>query len=158
MRTQPSHAAFLITSDPTMTQPAEDLPLASEAEHFALDFPYQKSVKVRRDLKHFELWLQDVYKSTIDGPIPLAYIYKDFFLSHITLYPNAMMPGRLLPADLERELLRSGWWRTQLPASSLDGSVGYSLATPPIQNNRYPQANARADPFLPAAQEDDAQS
>lgn len=108
MRTPPGHAVFLITSDPTMTQPTEDLPLASEAEHFALDFPYQKSVKVRRDLKHFELWLRDVYKSTIDGPIPLAYIYKDFFLSHITLYPSAMMPGRLLPADLERELLRSG--------------------------------------------------
>lgn len=91
-----------------MTKPAEDLPRASEAEHFALDFPYPKSVRVQRDLKHFELWLQDAYKSTIDGPIPLAYIYKDFFLSHITLYPSAMMPGRLLSADLERELLRSG--------------------------------------------------
>jgi hypothetical protein len=91
-----------------MNQPDEDIPRASEAEHFALDFPYRKSVRIRRDLKHFDLWLQATYEITIDRPIPLAYIYKDFFLSHVALYPSSAMPGRLLSADLENELLGSG--------------------------------------------------
>ena len=108
MRALRGHAAFTTASDPIMSQPAEDIPRASDAEHFALDFPYRKSVKIRRDLKHFDLWLQATYEITIDRPIPLAFIYKDFFLSHVALYPCPAMPGRLLSANLENKLLGSG--------------------------------------------------
>ncbi|WP_153020661.1 hypothetical protein [Pseudomonas sp. BMS12] len=124
-----------------MNQPDEDKPRASDAEHFALDFPYRKSVKIRRDLKHFDLWLRATYEITIDRPIPLAFVYKDFFLSHVALYPHPAMPGRLLSAELENELRRSGL----LEADELSCQQVASIILSVIrwQQHRYKKIDAK---------------
>jgi hypothetical protein len=91
-----------------MRKPAKDMHFSSGAEYFALGFPYKKSIKIQRHLKHFDLWLRDAYQSTIAEPIYPAFVYKHFFLSHIQLYKSTLTPGRLLSANLELELLGSG--------------------------------------------------
>lgn len=81
---------------------------ASAAEHYALRFPYRKSVRIRRDLKHFDEWVRATFNVTIDAPLPLAFLYKAFFLSHIALYPSTAPRDRLLPDGLSREFQQSG--------------------------------------------------
>ena len=63
---------------------------------------------MRRDLKHFDCWLRATFEATIDAPLPLAFICKAFFLSHIALYPSTVTRDRFLPDDLVRDLQHMG--------------------------------------------------
>lgn len=91
-----------------MSLPDTDSQNASAAEHYALQFPYQRSVRIRRDLKHFDCWLRATFEMTIDAPLPMAFIYKVFFLSHIALYPSVVMRDCFLSEDLTRDLQQLG--------------------------------------------------
>ncbi|HDQ4480954.1 TPA: hypothetical protein ACPIBI_001393 [Pseudomonas aeruginosa] len=98
----------LIVSGRYMSYQAKDSQSASAAEHYALRFSYRKSVRIRRDLKHFDTWLRVSFDSSIDGPMTDLTLYKWFFLSHIALYPTTMRRDRLMSKDLDCEFQRLG--------------------------------------------------
>lgn len=91
-----------------MSPRATDAQRASAAEHYALRFPSKKAVRMRRYLKHFDQWLRATFKISINDPIPLAFPYKQFFLSHIALFPATATRDRFLSEDLDRDLQQLG--------------------------------------------------
>jgi len=74
-----------------------------------LKFPYRKSVRIRRDLKHFEEWLKVVLgEAWLDDAIFHASLYKIFFLYNINLYPTSKAQGSFIPIEFSIDLQRQG--------------------------------------------------
>lgn len=87
---------------------ATDSKNARTAETFFSQFPYMRSVRMRRDLMHFDSWLKAISDETIDSPFHHSYIYKCFLLCNIELYRCAVTRDRFIPDDLECDLQLSG--------------------------------------------------
>jgi hypothetical protein len=80
----------------------------NSAELYSLRFPYRKSVRIRRDLKHFDEWMKAIIKISIDGRIFRASLYKTFFLCSVSLYPTSNAYDNLIPKELRLDLQQLG--------------------------------------------------
>ncbi|MHC8366845.1 hypothetical protein ACYZT9_13490 [Pseudomonas sp. ZT5P21] len=82
----------------------------NSAELYSLRFPEQKSVKIRRDLKHFEEWLKAILNTEIsyDDAIFHASLYKIFFLYNVALYPTSKAQDNFIPHEFSLHLQQQG--------------------------------------------------
>ncbi|WP_390956109.1 hypothetical protein [Pseudomonas moorei] len=80
------------------------------AELYSLKFPKQKSVRIRRDLKHFEEWLKAVanIETSFDDAVFHASLYKIFFLYNVALYPTSKVQENFIPPEFSLELQQQG--------------------------------------------------